>query len=132
MRKRPAASSPSLRGVHVFVVDDEPPSLELVSKPLEYHGALVTTCRTLQAPRLMSHVMPNVVVMEVPTADDRADALVRRIRAAAAQHRKPVPTIALMPRGSRRRAADGFHASLRQPFHVRQLCSMILDAANSR
>ncbi|PYO22009.1 MAG: hypothetical protein DMD85_12530, partial [Candidatus Rokuibacteriota bacterium] len=75
--------------MHVFVVDDEPPSLELVSKPLEYHGALVTTCRTLQAPRLMSHVMPNVVVMEVPTADDRADALVRRIRAAAAQHRKP-------------------------------------------
>ena len=58
----------------MFVVDDEPPSLELVSTPLEYHGALVTTCRTLQAPRLMSHVRPNVVVIEVPGADDRAHA----------------------------------------------------------
>ena len=132
MRKRLAASTPSLRGVHVFVVDDEPPSLELVSKPLEYHGALVTRCRTLQAPRLMSHVMPNVVVMDVPTADDRVDALVRRIRAIAAPTRRPVPAIALMPLGSRRRNVRGFHASLRQPFHVRQLCSMILDAANSR
>ena len=122
----------SLRGVHVFVVDDEPPSLELVSKPLEYHGALVTTCRTLQAPRLMSHVMPNVVVMEVPTADDRADVLVRWIRAAAAAHRKPVPAIALMPLGARRRRHRGFQATLSQPFHVRQLCSMILDAVKSR
>ena len=132
MKKRAAAASPSLRGVHVFVVDDEPPSLELVSKPLEYHGALVTRCRTLQAPRLMSHVMPNVVVMEVPTADDRADALVRRIRATATRQRKPVPAIALMPLGARRRNVRGFHASLRQPFHVRQLCAMILDAAKSR
>src|SRR5881394_2049102 len=82
MPKGHAASSGSLRGIHVFVVDDEPPSLELVSKPLEYHGALVTTCRTLQAPRFMSHVRPNVVVIEVPGADDRAYALVRRIRAA--------------------------------------------------
>jgi hypothetical protein len=80
----------------------------------------------------MSHVMPNVVVMEVPTADDRADALVRRIRAAAAGQRRPVPAIALMPLGSRRRNARGFHASLSQPFHVRELCSMILDAVNSR
>src|SRR5437667_96373 len=101
MPKGHAASSGSLRGIHVFVVDDEPPSLELVSKPLEYHGALVTTCRTLQAPRLMSHVRPNVVVIEVPGADDRAYALVRRIRAAAPK-RAPVPAIALMPRGARR------------------------------
>ena len=122
----------SLRGVHVFVVDDEPPSLALVSKPLEYHGALVTICRTLQAPRLMSHVMPNVVVMEVPTADDRADVLVRWIRAAAAAYRKPVPAIALMPLGARRRRHRGFQATLSQPFHVRQLCSMILDAVKSR
>jgi CheY-like chemotaxis protein len=134
MTKSPAApSSRTLRGVHVFVVDDEPPSLELVSKPLEYHGALVTTCRTLQASRLMSHVMPNVVVMEVPDADDRAHALARRIRAAASVVRLPVPAIALMPIGSRHRTAGGgFHASLRQPFHVGDLCTLILNAVNGR
>src|SRR5437763_15463470 len=105
MPKGHAASSGSLRGIHVLVVDDEPPSLELVSKPLEYHGALVTTCRTLQASRLISHVMPNVVVMEVPDADDRAHALARRLRAAASQSRMPVPAIALMPIGPRHRTA---------------------------
>ena len=132
MSKGHAASSGSLRGIHVFVVDDEPPSLELVSKPLEYHGALVTTCRTLQAPRLMSHVRPNVVVIEVPGADDRAYALVRRIRTAAPK-RTPVPAIALMPRGSRRRtAARGFRASVPQPFHMRELCAAILDVVKSR
>src|SRR5437879_12009343 len=120
MPKGHAASSGSLRGIHVFVVDDEPPSLELVSKPLEYHGALVTTCRTLRAPRLMSHVRPNVVVIEVPGADDRAYALVRRIRAAAPK-RAPVPAIALMPRGSRRRTAGPrLRESGPQPFRVRQ------------
>ena len=117
----------------MFVVDDEPPTLELVSKPLEYHGALVTTCRTLQAPRLMSHVRPNVVVIEVPSADDRAYALVRQIRAAAAKRSGAVPAIALMPRGSRRRtAARGFRASVPQPFHVRELCAAILDVVKSR
>ena len=117
----------------MFVVDDEPPSLELVSKPLEYHGALVTTCRTLQAPRLMSHVRPNVVVIEVPGADNRAHALVRQLRAAARKRAAPVPAIALMPRGSRRRtAARGFRASLPQPFHVRELCAAILDVVKSR
>jgi len=133
MPKGHAASSGSLRGIHVFVVDDEPPTLELVSKPLEYHGALVTTCRTLQAPRLMSHVRPNVVVIEVPGADDRAYALVRQIRAAAPKRAAPVPAIALMPRGSRRRtAARGFRASVPQPFHVRELCAAILDVVKSR
>jgi DNA-binding response OmpR family regulator len=133
MPKGRAAASGSLRGIHVFVVDDEPPSLELVSKPLEYHGALVTTCRTLQAPRLMSHVRPNVVVIEVPSADDRAYALVRQIRAAAAKRSGAVPAIALMPRGSRRRtAARGFRASVPQPFHVRELCAAILDVVKSR
>ncbi len=132
-RGQRASSSRTLRGVHVFVVDDEPPSLELVSKPLEYHGALVTTCRTLQASRLMSHVMPNVVVMEVPDADDRAHALAQRIRAAASESRMPVPAIALMPVGSRHRTAGGgFHASLRQPFHVGDLCALILNAVSSR
>jgi CheY-like chemotaxis protein len=136
MRKHQAASLDSLRGVHVFVVDDEPPGLELVSKPLEYHGALVTTCRTLQAPRLMSHVVPNVVVIEVPTADDRAYALVRQLRAVAPKRRPRVPAIALMSLGSnvapRRIAAEGFQASLPQPFHVRDLCATILGVVKSR
>ena len=80
----------------------------------------------------MSHVRPNVVVIEVPGADDRAYALVRRIRAAAPK-RAPVPAIALMPRGSRRRtAARGFRASVPQPFHVRELCAAILDVVKSR
>ena len=120
----------------MFVVDDEPPSLELVSKPLEYHGALVTTCRTLQAPRLMSHVMPNVVVIEVPVADDRAYALVRQIRAAARKRGVPVPAIALMPLGSnvnaRGVASRGFRASVPQPYHVRELCETILSVVSSR
>jgi CheY-like chemotaxis protein len=135
MRRPQAASVDSLRGVHVFVVDDEPPSLELVSRPLEYHGALVTTCRTLQAPRLMSHMIPNVVVIEVPAADDRAYALVREIRAATSKRRAPVPAIALMPLGSsaaaRRIAAAGFRAAVPQPFHVRDLCATILDVVKS-
>ena len=59
-------------------------------------------------------------------------ALVRRIRAAAPK-RAPVPAIALMPRGSRRRtAARGFRASVPQPFHVRELCAAILDVVKSR
>ena len=136
MPRRKAASPDSLRGVHVFVVDDEPPSLELVSKPLEYHGALVTTCRTLQAPRLMSHVMPNVVVIEVPAADDRAYALVRQIRAATPKRGVPVPAIALIPLGSsvnaRPIASRGFRASLPQPYHVRELCETILSVMSSR
>src|SRR5438105_7238886 len=125
MPKGHAASSGSLRGIHVFVVDDEPPSLELVSKPLEYHGALVTTCRTLQAPRLMSHVRPNVVVIEVPGADDRAYALVRRIRAAAPK-RAPVPAIALMPPGRRGGPPPrAFRAGWRHPSPCRGLGTRI-------
>lgn len=120
----------------MFVVDDEPPSLELVSRPLEYHGALVTTCRTLQTPRLMSHMIPNVVVIEVPAADERAYALVREIRAATSRRRAPVPAIALMPTGSsvaaRGMTAAGFRAALPQPFRVRDLCATILDVVRSR
>ena len=37
MPRRKAVALQSLRGVHVFVVDDEPPSLELVSAPQPYH-----------------------------------------------------------------------------------------------
>ncbi|HEV8586113.1 MAG TPA: hypothetical protein VGT02_14190 [Methylomirabilota bacterium] len=128
MRKGWSASSGSLRGIHVFVVDDEPAGLELVTKPLEYHGALVTTCRTLQAPRLMSHMTPNVLVVEVPPADDRAYALVRRLRGAASKRQPRVPAIGLLPFGSPRRpTGKGFQASLPQPFHVRDLCATILE-----
>ena len=84
----------------------------------------------------MSHVMPNVVVIEVPAADDRADALVRQIRAATPKRGVPVPAIALMPLGSsvnaRRIAARGFRASVPQPYHVRELCDTILSVLNSR
>jgi len=84
----------------------------------------------------MSHVMPNVVVIEVPAADDRAYALVRQIRAATPKRGVPVPEIALIPLGSsvnaRPIASRGFRASLPQPYHVRELCETILSVMSSR
>jgi len=136
MAKGHIAPPGSLRGIHVFVVDDEPAGLEFVSKPLEYHGALVTTCHTLRALPLMSHVRPNVVVIEVPGADDRAYALVRRLRAAASGRGAAVPAIALVPRGAklapRQITARGFRASVPHPFRVRELCATILRVHKRR
>ena len=120
----------------MFVVDDEPAGLEYVSKPLEYHGALVTTCRTLRALALMSHVKPNVVVIEVPGADDRAYALVRRLRSAVPKRGAAVPAIALVPHGAkiarRQITSRGFQASVPHPFRVRELCATILSVHKRR
>jgi len=89
----------------------------VVSKPLEYHGALVTTaarCGTAAD----AHVMPNVVVIEVPAADDRAYALVRQIRAATAESRRCRARDRAHTAGSSVNRADrfpgGFRASLPQ------------------
>lgn len=87
---------PSLAGLRVMVVDDEPDAREIVSAILAEGGAEIATASdTRQAIDLIEHWKPDVLVSDIGMPGESGYDLIRKVRAQPADKGGRTPAVAL-------------------------------------
>lgn len=125
------AGLPDLKGAHIFVVDDEPDSRELLRRVLENAGAEVGTFASAQAAmETLRHKRPQAIVSDIgmPTMDGYQ--FMRLLRANEGKNER-IPALALTAyaRAEDRKKAllAGYQAHLSKPFDVAELVLLVSD-----
>jgi signal transduction histidine kinase/CheY-like chemotaxis protein len=126
----PAAHAPTLRGVSVLVVDDDPANLEFVRATLEQYGAIVVTVSTVpEAEARIRREPPDVVVTDLVMPGRDGWELIRAIRQLDEQAGRRTPAAALTALArteDRKRALNaGFEIHLAKPIDPSELVSTV-------
>ena len=126
---------PSLAGVHVLLVEDEPDARELLEVVLEYADALVTAVGSAAAAlETLKRVRPDVLLIDIVMPGQDGYSLLEQVRALAVG--KDLPAVAVTGRTrihDRARALHiGFQAYLTKPVDPLELCRLIGDLARRR
>jgi CheY-like chemotaxis protein len=116
---------PTLDGVHILVVDDEPDSRELIHRVLLERGASVALAASgAEALRLLTVSNPDLLLSDIGMPEMDGYQLMRRIRAGERQGRR-LPALALtaFARSEDRKRAllAGYQSHLAKPFDVAEL-----------
>jgi CheY-like chemotaxis protein len=124
---------PTLRGVHVLVVDDEVDARELVARLLQHQGARVSLASSAgEALRQLKIDSPDVLVSDVGMPNMDGYQLMRQIRAAETRDKR-LPALALtaFARAEDRKRAmlAGYQAHLAKPFDTAELVLLVADLA---
>jgi PAS domain S-box-containing protein len=124
------APEPSLAGVRVLVVDDEPDARELIQTVLAHYGAEVTTAASVEEALLaLVGSVPNVLVSDVGMPGEDGYALIRQVRALETDRGLRIPAVALTAYArveDRHRALRaGFARHLAKPVEPLELVSVI-------
>lgn len=112
-RPRPhtATGAPSLTGVRVLIVDDEQDARELLGSVLETYGAVVTLVSSgVEALSALRGSTYDVLIADIGMADMNGYALIRTIRALAAEGGRRLPAIALTVYATAKERADALAA----------------------
>ena len=114
------ADWPSLRGLCVLVVDDEPDAREMLRRVLEHrHAKVILAPDTLQAINLLREHRPDVIVSDIGMPDLDGYEMIRLVRSLPADHGGATPAIALtaFTRSEDRRRAmlAGFQVHMAKP-----------------
>ncbi|MEA2413504.1 MAG: hypothetical protein QOI58_161, partial [Thermoanaerobaculia bacterium] len=130
----PSASPlPSLDGIKVLAIDDQPYTRDIVAAILRRCGAEVTTASSVREGReSMSQQAPDVIVCDIAMPQEDGYAFVRELRANPDAHIASLPVIALTAFG---RAEDqesalgsGFDDYLKKPVEPADLANAVLRA----
>jgi PAS domain S-box-containing protein len=126
-----ASTLPSLEGVHVFAVDDEPDARDLLRTVLLDRGARVTSFASAgDALAALTTTKPTVLVCDIgmPTMDGYQ--LIRALRAAESRGER-IPALALTAfaraEDRKRSLIAGYQAHLAKPFDVGELVLVVAD-----
>jgi CheY-like chemotaxis protein len=135
MDSGPNDGAPSLAGVHVLLVEDDPRFADVLAAVLEWRGALVTVASPEAALRLVGTVVPSVLV--VGTSPLGAAVLLTAARRAfGRQGARQVPAVMVTAprRGTPRDAltAPGFQACLVKPIELGEFCRVVRRLAAGR
>jgi len=126
---RVAMASATLRGVHVAVVGEDTDTLKFIDESLRYHGALLTTHKSLRTVcRLMRVLLVNVLVVDLGEGVDAGLALIRDVRALAPEDGGRVPIVVLYAgpaHAERRVVAEDIDSLVRKPVQASELARII-------
>jgi PAS domain S-box-containing protein len=122
---------PSLEGIQVFVVDDEPDARELIRTVLEDQGAKVTSFNSAQEIlAALATAKPTVLVCDVGMPKVDGYQLIRTLRAREPRGER-IPALALTAfaraEDRKRSLIAGFQAHLAKPFDVGELVLIVAD-----
>jgi CheY-like chemotaxis protein len=120
----------NLTGVHVFVVEDDADSRDLLSEVLGYCGALVHTCvSTEEALTDLKQFLPSVILCDLSLPGADGFAFIRALRKLPAKRGGMLPAIAISayyedfarPEALRL----GFNEYLEKPLELNRLASTL-------
>jgi CheY-like chemotaxis protein len=87
---------PSLSGVSVLVVDDDPQAVEFARVALEQHGAVVITARSVKEAReRYTREAPDVIVSDLRMPDEDGLKLISEVRELDEKYGRRTPAVAL-------------------------------------
>ncbi|MDB5107381.1 MAG: two-component hybrid sensor and regulator, partial [Candidatus Binatus sp.] len=87
---------PSLAGLRILIVEDEPDAREIVAAILSHAGAEVATAATAQeAIDLIDQRPPDVLVSDIGMPGEDGYQLMRKVRSRSAEQGGQIPAIAL-------------------------------------
>ena len=123
---------PSLAGIHVLLVEDEPDARELLEVVVEYADGLVTAVASATAAlETLKRVRPTVLLIDIVMPGLDGYWLLDRVR--ELEFGEKIPAIAVTGRirvHDRARAMRaGFNAYLTKPVDPLELCRLIGDLA---
>jgi signal transduction histidine kinase len=129
---RSASESPSLEGVHVLVVDNEPDARGLVSAILETAGADVTAVECAgEAFDAIRRQRPDVLVSDIGMPGEDGYSLIKRVRQLTPG--APLPAAALTAYASASDRAQallvGYQAHITKPFEPMELIAIVAGLA---
>jgi CheY-like chemotaxis protein len=118
----------SLRGVHVFLVVDDPESRELMKTVLEYAAALVSTAASARgALGALEAIRPDLLLCDLSTGGENAVWLIERVR--GLPWGADIPAIVVTtraPRDERQRLLKaGFQDHFVKPVDPWELCRRV-------
>jgi signal transduction histidine kinase/ActR/RegA family two-component response regulator len=131
---RSSYPNPTLEGLCVLVVDDEPDALDLATAILTTVGAEVRSCQSsAEALAICHHWAPDVLISDIEMPGEDGLTLMRQIRAMDPTRGGKMPAIALTAYGrveDRLRALDaGFSTHLPKPVDPAQLTMVVASVA---
>lgn len=130
-----AEDHPSLRGIHVLLVEDDADTRELLRTVLEYAGALVSTAGSARAGlRALESIRPDVLVSNIMMPGEDGCWLIRQVRGRPDTAALPALAItALTGREDRQRVmAAGFDQYLAKPLDPWEFCRAVAVLARRR
>ena len=133
----PQPQPPSLRGVSVLVVDDDPQALEFVRSALEQSGAIVVTAGSArEAEARFSREPTDVVLSDLMMPGEDGWQLIRAIRKLdeARGCRTPAAALTALARAEDRRRAlnAGYQMHVAKPIDPGELISTVEHLAHAR
>ena len=118
----------SLRGVHVFLVSDDPESRELMKTVLEYAAALVSTAASARgALGALEAIRPDLLLCDLTAGGENAIWLIERVH--ALPRGADIPAIVVTTRAARgerqRLLKAGFREHFVKPVDPWELCRRV-------
>jgi len=127
---------PSIAGLRLLVVDDEPDSRRTVAAILEHYGAIVTAASSAaEGLRLASRHSFDVLLFDIAMPEQDGYSLIRSIRAPLdAKSRIPAIALTAYGRPSEREIAlaEGFDDYLKKPVEPADLISLVASVVRAR
>jgi signal transduction histidine kinase/ActR/RegA family two-component response regulator len=125
---------PSLAGVKVLVVDDEPDSLEYVSTALARHGAIVTAASSAREGMLrLEQEHPDVLLSDIEMPSESGLLFMQRVRALPPERGGLTPAAALTAYAGMqdrlRVLAAGFDTHVAKPVQAQDLAAAVASLA---
>lgn len=131
----PLTSLPSLEGVQVLVVDDEPDTLSMFAVMLTEHRAKVQTATSAaEALEILQWFKPDVLVSDLAMPGEDGYSLIGKVRALSAENGKQIPAVALTAyvriEDRVRALAAGFNMFVPKPVEPSELITAIANLAD--
>ena len=128
---------PSLDGITVLAVDDEPDALALVKRVLEGCGAKVLTAGSArEGLDLVAAERPDVIVSDIGMPDEDGYDFIRKVRALPAAHggRTPAAALTAFARAEDRTRAlrAGYQTHVAKPVESSELTAVVASLASTR
>ncbi len=133
----PGTDHPSLAGILVLAVDDEPDALNLVRRVLESCGATVITAESASAAlELVVARRPNVIISDIGMPGEDGYEYIRKVRALPADQggRTPAAALTAFARAEDRTRAlrAGYQTHVTKPVEPTELSAVVASLAISR
>jgi CheY-like chemotaxis protein len=132
----PAFTWPDLTGIHVFLIEDNEDTRELLGDTLEHCGAVVSIYSSADAAMAdLPEFVPTVFICDLSMPGLDGLSFMRRMRQVPAERGGQIPSIAITAYYEDFAAAAaleaGFNAYMTKPIKLEQLARLVKDIATS-